>query len=217
LVDVNFYSSSFGGAAATGAAAVGSTGDKWNGISAGASGGPVSLFDTTGASTSVTLSYDTSGGNSVTSVAQNTQPNPNLMNDYLFNNAGGNITVTLGNLLPNSTYDLYIYLASNDGGSSGARSALATANGTGATATGNPQSTFLAGQNYVLLATTSTSSGIINITESDLSPPNSTTEVDMNGLQIEGAFAPVPEPTTIIAGALLLLPFGTSVVRQLRK
>jgi hypothetical protein len=29
--------------------------------------------------------------------------------------------------------------------------------------------------------------------------------------------APVPEPTTIIAGALLLLPFGVSVLRVLRK
>ncbi len=29
--------------------------------------------------------------------------------------------------------------------------------------------------------------------------------------------APVPEPTTLLAGALLLLPFGTSAVRMLRK
>jgi hypothetical protein len=28
---------------------------------------------------------------------------------------------------------------------------------------------------------------------------------------------PVPEPTTIISGALLLLPFGSSAFRQLRK
>jgi hypothetical protein len=29
--------------------------------------------------------------------------------------------------------------------------------------------------------------------------------------------APVPEPTTMIAGALLLLPFGASTLRILRK
>jgi hypothetical protein len=33
---------------------------------------------------------------------------------------------------------------------------------------------------------------------------------------LEGA-APVPEPTTMIAGALLLLPFGASTLRILRK
>ena len=31
------------------------------------------------------------------------------------------------------------------------------------------------------------------------------------------AFGPVPEPTTFIAGALLLLPFGASTLRMLRK
>jgi hypothetical protein len=30
-------------------------------------------------------------------------------------------------------------------------------------------------------------------------------------------FTPVPEPTTMIAGALLLLPFGASTLRMLRK
>jgi hypothetical protein len=37
--------------------------------------------------------------------------------------------------------------------------------------------------------------------------------------QIEQSFeeTAVPEPTTIIAGALLLLPFGASTVRILRK
>jgi hypothetical protein len=29
--------------------------------------------------------------------------------------------------------------------------------------------------------------------------------------------APVPEPTTLIAGALLLLPFGASTLRIVRK
>ena len=29
--------------------------------------------------------------------------------------------------------------------------------------------------------------------------------------------SPVPEPTTVIAGALLLLPFGASTLRLLRK
>jgi hypothetical protein len=34
---------------------------------------------------------------------------------------------------------------------------------------------------------------------------------------VTGSLAPVPEPTTILSGALLLLPFGSSALRQLRK
>jgi hypothetical protein len=30
-------------------------------------------------------------------------------------------------------------------------------------------------------------------------------------------FTPVPEPSTVIAGALLLLPFGASAIRVLRR
>jgi hypothetical protein len=36
-----------------------------------------------------------------------------------------------------------------------------------------------------------------------------------SGLRVE--FAAVPEPTTLVAGALLLLPFGLSAVRRFRK
>jgi hypothetical protein len=35
--------------------------------------------------------------------------------------------------------------------------------------------------------------------------------------QVAQSFHQVPEPTTIIAGALLLLPFGASTLRILRK
>lgn len=31
------------------------------------------------------------------------------------------------------------------------------------------------------------------------------------------SITPVPEPTTLVAGALLLLPFGMSTLRRLRK
>jgi hypothetical protein len=36
-------------------------------------------------------------------------------------------------------------------------------------------------------------------------------------VNVEVYGTPVPEPTTMIAGALLLLPFGVSTVRKLRK
>jgi hypothetical protein len=38
-----------------------------------------------------------------------------------------------------------------------------------------------------------------------------------NGLSSYSGFSAVPEPTTMIAGALLLLPFGASTLRVLRK
>jgi hypothetical protein len=53
----------------------------------------------------------------------------------------------------------------------------------------------------------------------DLSLVNSEVEGPPAVLQFElpAGLAPVPEPTTIFAGALMLLPFGSSAVRQLRK
>jgi hypothetical protein len=46
------------------------------------------------------------------------------------------------------------------------------------------------------------------------------TDFDFNDLVVEVsgvAPVPVPEPTTMVAGALLLLPFGASTLRILRK
>jgi hypothetical protein len=40
---------------------------------------------------------------------------------------------------------------------------------------------------------------------------------DGRGLSHYTTFTPVPEPTTLIAGALLLLPFGASALRMVRK
>jgi len=193
LINVNFYSIGFGGSTASGAAVVGGAGDLWNGIAGdNGSGSGISLLDVNGNTTSVTLSYDSSGGGAVTSLAQNTQPNPSLMNDYLFNNTSGNITVTLQGLVASTTYDLYVYIASNDGGS-GARAVGVTANSAFASATGDPQTSFVAGLNYVMLTATSDALGTININELDSAGVNVSGEVDLNGLQISS----VPEPATL--------------------
>jgi hypothetical protein len=139
-----------------------------------------------------------------------------MMNDYLFNNAGGAITVSVGNLAA-GTYDLYVYLASNDA-NSGNRSATVNANGISLPATGNAEPSFLVGQNYLLLTPTVGASGVLTITESDLpSTGNAATEVDMNGFQLQPAVAAVPEPASLLAGALMLLPFGTGALRMLRR
>jgi len=39
----------------------------------------------------------------------------------------------------------------------------------------------------------------------------------MTGSPSQGQSIPVPEPSTIFAGALMLLPFGASTLRILRK
>ncbi|HUD47645.1 MAG TPA: hypothetical protein VMR33_12490 [Candidatus Baltobacteraceae bacterium] len=219
LIDVNFYSINYSppGGTASGAAVVGTANDQWNGIDGDNGFGSVSsLINTSGSPTGVTLTYNTAGGAAVTSLAQNTQPTPSMMNDYLFNNAGGAITVSVGNLAA-GTYDLYVYLASNDA-NSGNRSATVNANGISLPATGNAEPSFLVGQNYLLLTPTVGASGVLTITESDLpSTGNAATEVDMNGFQLQPAVAAVPEPASLLAGALMLLPFGTGALRMLRR
>ena len=36
-------------------------------------------------------------------------------------------------------------------------------------------------------------------------------------MKVDLPFSNVPEPTTVLAGALLLLPFGVSAIRNLRR
>jgi hypothetical protein len=44
-----------------------------------------------------------------------------------------------------------------------------------------------------------------------------TEQLTFDNTIITGAWVPVPEPTTLMAGAMLLLPFGASTLRSLRK
>jgi hypothetical protein len=46
-------------------------------------------------------------------------------------------------------------------------------------------------------------------------PNDDTTQVTIS--QVTQSFHQVPEPTTVLAGALLLLPFGASTLRILRR
>ena len=192
-IDVNFYASGFGGSTATGAAVVGSSSDTWNGIdgAVNSSGGPLALVDVASNSTPITLSYVSDGA--VVSANSNIQPNASLMSDYLFANTNDNITVTLQNLAPNTAYNLYVYLSSNDASDS-SRAAMVMANAVSAPATGDPQTSFIAGENYVLLTPTSDALGTINITVSP-TDANSDGEVDLNGLQLTAV--PVPPPTNL--------------------
>jgi hypothetical protein len=79
-----------------------------------------------------------------------------------------------------------------------------------------------AGLNADLLALVKGGNGSLNLTF-QFNPGKSLTELTTGSAQIgsySGAIAAptsVPEPSTIVAGALLLLPFGISTVRILRK
>lgn len=198
LINVNFYSAFYGGSAATGAAVVGNPGDLWNGINGdNEPGGPISLVDSTGNATSASLFYSAFGA--VTSLTPNFQPNPGLMSDYLFSTGfAGTNYVTITGLTPDTKYDLYVYLASNDA-TGGDRSAGIQIPGTQGHATGNPEPTFSPGDNYVFLTPTTDDSGTLSLFEFPYRG-NTSGEVDLNGLQLLA----VPETT----GTLPLLGIG---------
>jgi len=198
LIDVNFYSASFGGGTASGAAVVGNSSDIWNGINGDTSSGSMdNLMDVAGDSTPVEIAWIAAGA--VIPLASNIQPNPSLMYDYLYNTNtteinNGDITVTLSGLAPETQYDLYLYVASNDASDYDRAVALTVDSSIGG-AGGNPQTTFIDGQNYKLLTPTSDNLGDLSVTESPqaLGLINTSGEVDLNGLQIR----PVPEPASL--------------------
>jgi hypothetical protein len=203
LVDVAFYNSGYGGTQPTGAAVLGQAGDQWNwidGMNCPSCPGPVSLTDTNGNATGVSLSFQADGA--VVSAATNTQPDPDLTNNYLFNNSSGSILLTLDGLIPSQNYLLVLYVASDDasGGNRSLTGTVAGATTVPFAATGDPQPTFINGENVVALNVTSDASGSLAITESD--GPLNSGEVDLNGLQIE-----TPEPAS-----LGLLSFGLALL-----
>ena len=198
LIDVAFYNSGFDSpyAAPTGPDVLGMSSDVWNSIDAGTSPNPASLVDTGGNVTGASVAYTAEGG--VQSLILGTQPDPNLTNNYLFSDAADGfnaIQLLLSGLVDNGDYELVLYVASNDA-NGGDRSLTGTANGVAFSATGDPQSTFINGENVVELAVTADGTGSISILESN--PGNSGGEIDLNGLQLENA----PEPASL--GLLML-------------
>lgn len=189
LVDVNFYFAGNGGGPATGIAAVGGSSDIWNGFGSASTDGPFTLNDTLGQLSSVTLSYDI--GATAGSGAANIQPNGSLMSDYAYSLGETPITLDIGGLDPDSVYNLYVYVSSNDA-SDGSRAIQVAANSSEVSATGDPQNSFVAGENYVFLTPTSDSSGSIHIRAMEDGDGNADQEIDINGFQLQV----VPEPAT---------------------
>jgi hypothetical protein len=208
MIDIAY---NWGGGSPSGAAYWGMANDQWNIYNAfnAPTGGPFALMNVAGAGTGATMSYSASGG--VQSATSNTQPDPQLTNYYLYNNASGPIVISLDGLTPNQEYAMVLYVSSNDAGG-GDRSLMGTVTGSGTTnfaATGDPQATFVTGFNIVTLTAMSDSTGALTITEND-GPLNTSGEVDMNGLQIQA----VPEPAPMAALGIGIL--GLLSVRRRR-
>ena len=72
------------------------------------------------------------------------------------------------------------------------------------------------GQFYSYSLSFKANSGITTLMLSDVSEATSDVDLLLDNVRVE-CLAPVPEPSTIIAGALLLVPFGVSVIRYSRK
>lgn len=171
-----------------------------------------SLFDSTGASTSIGVTFDGLGG-----------PDDWGYNSGLkllwrsgrafYNGPGNSGSFSITGLTPGSTYDLWI-ATSHIGNIGDARGvgdwATANVNSTGAsiavdnTGQENNGSTWVAGVNYVLFQNVVTGlDGKITMTEHAISPNLTDARVGFNGFQLVS----VPEPSTVMLAGVGLLAF----------
>jgi endoglucanase len=190
LIEVNFtQNSSTGqggpspGPTMSGAAVLGSVGDKWNGIN-GSSGSGIPLACSNGSNSPVVMTFTSGGGYNVYDYSGNTPFTGTLYNSlmetYLYNN-GVPQTITLSNLQPNSIYNLVIYNAANSGAAG--RSTYFSVNGNTLSSTWNGTSnTLIAGVDFVEFPSAiSDSSGTMVISYTG----SGSTEGDINGFQIQ--------------------------------
>lgn len=192
LIDVSFGD---GSVTPSGAAVLGTAGDQWNAFDASfGSFGPIPLFDTTGAGTSAAVSLLCDGG--VMAASSPSQPLPDLTHYYAFNNTGGWIAGEVEGLKANQAYNLVLYVASDDAvnGNRAVSGAVFGSSVTPFSATGNPEASFVNGQNVVELQVTTNASGALTFIEGD-GAGNTSGEVDLNGLQVQA----VPEPASLAA------------------
>jgi hypothetical protein len=192
LIDVSLGD---GSVTPSGAAVLGTAGDQWNSFDASfGSFGPISVFDSTGAGTSAAVSILCDGG--VMALNGPSQPLPDLTHYYAFNNTGGWIAGEVEGLQANQAYNLVLYVASDDasGGDRSVAGAVFGATLTPFFATGDPQSSFVNGENVVELQVVTNAKGALTFIEGD-GIGNTSGEVDLNGFQLQA----VPEPASLAA------------------
>jgi hypothetical protein len=195
-----------------GAAVLGNSGDIWNVFDASfGSFGPFAVSDVAGHWTGASVSVLCDGGTAALNTPS--QPLPDLTHCYAFDNTGGWIALEVEGLAANQKYNLVLYVASDDA-AEGDRSVAGTvfgASNVAFTATGNPESSFVNGENVVDLNVVSNSHGAVTILEGD-GTQNTSGEVDLSGLQIKPAA--VPEPATL---GILAIGIVSLIARRRRK
>jgi len=197
----------------SGAAVLGGAGDQWNLLAlptsgAGAEGASdVALRDTAGAATGVTLSYHTTGSGAHFSSPFTGGPYDALLTSYLFADTGfsgvstGPGILTFSGLAPNASYHLILYSVADTPGrgtrftsGDGLLSEVVRPNG---------ETSFVEGANYADWTIKATRFGQATVVMSRVEDTVKLgfPEANLNGMQLSGAIAAVPEP----ASALLLL------------
>ena len=181
------------GPTATGAAVIGSAGDAWNGLNFN-SGTVNGLLNSTGSSTSVDVSWNSTGS---WNAGGSPAPNTALMQDYLYQIGGGG-TANLSGLIPNAAYNLYLYTQNND---SNGRQTDFTVTGattvTGSSGVGSQLETaWVNGTNYTeFVGVHPDAAGHISIAFAG----HGGGEGDFNGLQLS---TNAPEPGTLLLAGL---------------
>ncbi len=199
LIDVDFNGPSTD--TQTGAAAIGSSGDTWNGVG-GNSGTGVALVNSTGGGTSVTMDFTSNTGADVAtnSTFADTSPVYPLMRDLIISNGDTDTeTVTLHGLAA-GTYSLYVYSNADSPASNPIvpqqRVTAFTANDvSGSVGPNNGLGVLTLGANYGVFFPTvpgnGPTAGQLTITYSNLTSADFIGQ--FNGFQL----APVPEPTSL--------------------
>jgi len=208
VVNIDFNSGP--GVTYAGAAVVGSAGDKWNGIDGGSLGSPatlnsVSLLDSTGAITGLTLSvtgtdgaYDSTRAGCLMS---STSFAP-LICDYIYRGRGSNATVTLAGLTPGAAFDLFLYSMANDTG----RITDFTLDGVTQSVTAANVPGFVFGTNYTQFTGVVASAGQLSFTFTGAVSTGFFNEGNLDGIQLTQRLSQtVPEPGTLALVGMALV------------
>jgi hypothetical protein len=220
VVNVQFGKSGTGNTLEqTGAAMVGSAGDKWNLITSFPGSGAVSLLNTAGAASGIGLTSSGFAGTFYYASANyttywNTSPVRNLMSSYYNNNSASSVTTfSFSGLDASKVYDIYVYtqpVLAN------LKLSVSLNGGTAVTSANSVLDTneqFVLNQNYLLLSNKSTTAGgVFNLGFSNGGGTGGNFGC-VNGIQIVA----VPEPGTLLLGGIAAACGGTGVWWKRRK